>query len=166
MKTNRKNSVRSGRIGVISAGIAVAIVFFIALPLLLKPAKAEARDLMVLPSDVFEEVNEVRNSYGLDDLDHCEVLTYCAQVRAKESSIYFEHERPDGSAWYSVNPDAQFGENLLWTSYNRNAEQIVTLWMNSPTHRDLILDDDFDAMGVGTYTDADGIDYWTLEFGY
>ena len=166
MKTKQTNNNRSGRFGVISAGIAVAIAIFISLPLLVKPATAQAKDLMVLPTDVFEEVNEVRRSYGLYDLGHSDALDYCAGVRAQESSVYFAHERPDGSAWYSVNPDVQFGENLLWTSYNRNAEQLVTLWMNSPTHRALILDGGFGTMGIAGYTDADGIDYWVIEFGY
>ena len=166
MKTLNEKKNRSGRFGVIIAGIAVALVIFIAFPLLMKPVAAEAKDLMVLPSDVFEEVNEVRNTFGLKDLGNSEALTYCARVRAEESSIYFEHERPDGRAWYSVNPGVQYGENLLWTSYDRNAEQLVTLWMNSPTHRALILDGNFNTMGIGTYTDRDGIDYWVIEFGY
>lgn len=163
MKTNKNNS---GRFGIISAGIALAIAIFIALPLLGKPVTAQAKDLMVLPNDVFAEVNEVRNSYGLKDLGHSDALDYCAQVRVVESSVYFAHQRPDGNAWYSVNPGVQFGENLLWTSYNRNAEQLVTLWMNSPTHRALILDGGFNTMGIAGYTDADGIDYWVIEFGY
>ena len=166
MKTNLTIKNHSGRFGGITAGIIIAIAIFIALPLLVKPVKAEARTLMVSPAEVFAEVNEVRRSYGLGDLGYCEELTCCAQVRAAESSIYFEHARPDGSEWYSVNPNVQFGENLLWTSYDRTAEELLILWMNSPTHRALILDGGFVTMGVGNYIDADGISYWTIEFGY
>ena len=166
MKTNQTNNNRSGRFGVLTAGIAIAIAVFIASPLLVKPVQAKAMGLSVSSQEVFNVVNAVRSSYGLGHLANSAELTYCAAVRAQESSIYFEHARPDGSAWYSVNPAVQFGENLLWTSYDRTAEELVTLWMNSPTHRALILDGGFQSMGIAGYMDADGIAYWTIQFGY
>lgn len=58
------------------------------------------------------------------------------------------------------------GENLLWTSIDRNEVEIVSLWMQSPSHRALILDNGFDTMGIAGYTTADGVHYWVIEFGY
>lgn len=163
MKTN-KAEIRKhcGRWGFLSA----AALLIVAASLLINPVHTEARSKAVIPADVYEEVNDIRAYYGLDDLNWNDSLATCASVRAVESSTFFSHTRPDGSPWYTVNSAIMEGENLLWTSLDRNEAEIVSLWMQSPSHRSLILDNGFETMGIAGYTAADGVHYWVIEFGY
>ena len=163
MKTNRAEIRKhSGRWGFLFA----AALFAVAAILLINPIQTKAGSKVVMPADVFEEVNDIRAYYGLDDLDWDEALASFASVRAIESSTFFSHTRPDGTPWYTVSPAEMEGENLLWTSLDRNEVEIVSLWMQSPSHRELILDNGFDTMGIAGYTAEDGVHYWVIEFGY
>ena len=163
MKTNRAEIRKhSGRWGVLLA----AALLIVAAGLLIYPVHAKAVSKVVMPADVFEEVNDIRAYHGLEDLDWNDSLANCAAVRAIESSSFFSHTRPDGSPWYTVNPAVMEGENLLWTSLDRNEVELVSLWMQSPSHRDLILDNGFDTMGIAGFTAADSVQYWVIEFGY
>lgn len=163
MKTNsaeiRKHSGRWGF-------LFTAVLFMVAASLLIRPIQTKASGNVVMAADVFEEVNDIRAYYGLDDLYWDDSLATCASVRAVESSTFFSHTRPDGTPWYTINPAEMEGENLLWTSIDRNEVEIVSLWMQSPSHRALILDNGFDTMGIAGYTAADGVHYWVIEFGY
>lgn len=124
-----------------------------------------AKSAKEIAYDVFDEVNDVRAENGLEPLTWDDELTACAGVRAKELRKKFSHTRPDGRGWYTVNPDIMFGENLLYTPYDLTAEQLVQLWMDSPTHRELILKGSYETAGVYCYNKG-GKDYWAFEFGY
>ena len=110
------------------------------------------------------ELNEIRQSQNLNPLTYSENLTQAALVRAKECDDLFSHTRPDGTDWYTVNDAIMFGENLA-EGYN-DAESLTTAWMNSPAHRELILEDEYETCGVGTFKAADGTVYAAAEFGY
>lgn len=109
------------------------------------------------------EINEVREEEGLESLDFDLSLGAVAKVRAEESSEKFSHTRPDGTQWYTVNETIQFGENLAY-GYD-TAEDVVDAWLDSPTHRDLLLDNEFASCGIGSY-EKDGTTYMACEFGY
>lgn len=108
-------------------------------------------------------VNEIRTEEGLDELSWDMNLETVANVRAKECSESFSHTRPNGSQWYTVNSKIQGGENLAFGF--DNAEDCVEAWMNSPTHRDNILYEDFSSVAISIY-EKDGIYYWSQEYGY
>jgi uncharacterized protein YkwD len=56
------------------------------------------------------------------------------------------------------------GENLA--AGQTSPEQVVTQWMNSPGHRENMLQERFTEVGVGLREGGDYGLYWVLEFGY
>ena len=108
-------------------------------------------------------VNEQREAAGLDDLTWDQNLETVSHVRAEECSRSFSHTRPDGRKWYTVNSKIQGGENLAFGF--DTAEDAVEAWMNSPTHRDNILYDEFEKVAIGIYEEG-GTYYWAQQFGY
>ena len=117
-----------------------------------------------LDMQVVNVINEERASIGLHSYDFDENLGAAAYVRAEECEQSFSHTRPNGTKWYTVNKNICFGENLAF-GYN-NAEDVVQAWLDSPTHRDLIYDKDYETCGIGHHEGADGTMYIACEFGY
>lgn len=114
--------------------------------------------------EAYNQVNEERAAAGLDSLKWDQNLETVCSVRAKECSEKFSHTRPNGKAWYTVNSKIQGGENLAFGF--DNATDAVDAWMNSPTHRDNILYDEFAKVAIGIYEDDGGTCYWAQEYGY
>ena len=108
-------------------------------------------------------VNEIRAEAGLEPLEWDNNLETVASVRASEISEKFSHTRPNGRQWYTVNSKIQGGENLAFGF--DNAEDVVDAWMNSPTHRDNILYDEFEKCAISIY-EEDGTYYWAQQYGY
>ena len=115
--------------------------------------------------DILDELNDIREDYGCRELTMSQPLSDCAAVRSVEISTFFSHTRPGGGAWYTVNESIMYGENLLKTQINHEADDIVQMWMDSPAHKDLILDGNYRTVGIATCHVGD-TDYWVLEFGY
>ncbi|MCR5657408.1 MAG: CAP domain-containing protein [Butyrivibrio sp.] len=109
-------------------------------------------------------VNQRRVSAGLAELAWSDDLASAARVRAEELKDLFSHDRPNGSAWYTVNSSIQYGENLAKLYYT--ADSVVTAWMNSPTHAANIMDGGFKTCGIAVYQAPNGNWYWAQEFGY
>lgn len=128
-------------------------------------ARALARTHQATAQDILDELNDIREDYGCADLAMSDELTRCAAIRSSEISTYFSHTRPDGSQWYTINASLQYGENLLKTQINHEADDIVQMWMDSPSHKDLIVDGYYRTVGIARYHYGD-TDYWVLEFGY
>ena len=57
------------------------------------------------------------------------------------------------------------GENILQGPSGLTAQQLFDYWMNSPAHRENILNPNFDSIGFGTATSPDGRLWATQEFG-
>ena len=108
-------------------------------------------------------VNEERVKAGLDPLTWDSNLETVANVRATEISEKFSHTRPNGRQWYTVNSKIQGGENLAY-GFN-TPEDVVDAWMNSPTHRDNILYDEFEKVAISIY-EENGTYYIAQEYGY
>lgn len=119
--------------------------------------------LRAVAYEAFNEVNDIRAEAGVDELKWDKNLETVADVRAKECSEKFSHTRPNGSQWYTVNSKIQGGENLAFGF--DNAEDCVEAWMDSPTHRDNILYDEFEKVAISIY-EEDGTYYWSQEYGY
>ena len=113
--------------------------------------------------DASNMVNDIRAEAGLDPLVWDSNLETVANVRANEISKNFSHTRPNGRQWYTVNSKIQGGENLAFGF--DTAEDVVDAWMNSPTHKDNILYDEFEKVAISIY-EEDGVYYWGQEFGY
>ena len=109
-------------------------------------------------------VNDERAAAGLSALKWDQNLETVSHVRAQECSVKFSHTRPSGKAWYTVNSKIQGGENLAFGF--DTAQDAVDAWMNSPTHRDNILYDEFERVAISIYQTDDGTCYWAQEYGY
>ena len=113
-------------------------------------------------AEVIAKVNEIRVANGLNTLRYDASLEASAAVRANELTVRFSHTRPNGSDWYTVNPDLMYGENLA-DGYT-TADAVVNAWMASPEHKANILKPDFTTVAVST-TVKNGKTYWAQEFG-
>jgi uncharacterized protein YkwD len=112
---------------------------------------------------VFEMTNRARAAKGLAPLTRDAELGNVARAFSNDMLVhrFFDHDTPDGLTFdkrlanqyrhwvYSM------GENI-WSGsgYNPNktqeiAQDIINDWMNSPGHRENILDPDFTHLGVG-----------------
>lgn len=111
----------------------------------------------------YDLVNAHRANAGVAALTRSQALEDCARVRAQEIVGYFSHTRPSGAAWWTVNSDIQYGENLA-KLYN-SADSVVAAWMASPTHAQNILDAGFRTLGMAIYQSGNNW-YWAQEFGY
>ena len=114
--------------------------------------------------------NEARTAAGLAPLTWSSALGDCADIRAKELPLLTEdqnrnHERPDGSAWYTVNDGIMYAENIAYGQ--TSAQEVFNAWMNSPGHRDNIMNPGYRTFGAALYyTDGGYYYYWVQEFGY
>jgi uncharacterized protein YkwD len=115
-----------------------------------------------LEAQALAKVNEIRIANGLSAVQHSASLETTSVVRANEITSKFSHTRPDGSDWYTVNADLQYGENLA-EGYS-SADDVVNAWMASPSHRENILRSDFTTCAISTTT-VNGRTYWAQEFG-
>lgn len=114
-------------------------------------------------SQVFQLVNQRRKENGLAELTYRNDIQDAANIRANEIISTFSHTRPDGSSCFTavtVNYYA-IGENIA--SGQKNAEEVMNAWMNSPGHRANILSAQFTGMAVGV-VQYQGVSYWVQIF--
>ena len=116
--------------------------------------------------ELFILINDARQANGLKPYTYRNDLAGAASVRANEITVLFDHTRPDGSPFYTVNSSIVYGENLA-TGYS-SAREVFDAWMASPSHRANILDSDYEACGFAFLANNDGAAnyYWAQEFGY
>ena len=112
-------------------------------------------------------VNQERAKAGLAPLTVNARAAAAAQVRAKEITTSFSHTRPDGSSFSTALKEAgvsfrRSGENIAYGQ--RSPQAVMDVWMNSSGHRANILNPNFTEIGVGHYTNAAGVNYWTQLF--
>lgn len=118
--------------------------------------------------EVFELINAERSKQGLKALTTKSVLIQDARQRAVETVSVFSHTRPDGSNWWEMDPANMYSECLEWrkTEY-ATPQRVVEAWMDSKTHREALLREDLEAMGIGGYVDTNtGRVYIVFEGGY
>ena len=111
---------------------------------------------------VLKKINAVRKKHGKSALIMDKKLLKAAMKRSYEISVYFSHERPNGSDWYTI-CNKSYGENIA--SGQKSASQVVSEWMDSPGHRKNILNGSYKSIGIGVVK-INGVYYWVQEFGY
>ena len=112
--------------------------------------------------NIIAGINEQRAAVGLSAFVKSIELCAAATVRAQEQEQLFSHTRPDGSEFWTCNSQVCYGECL---SRGHNPDNVVNAWMNSDTHRAVLLDNEFKTAGIGTH-DENGKCYIALEVGY
>lgn len=120
--------------------------------------------------EVLSLVNNERLKAGLGALVWGASCENAANVRAVELKTVYAHTRPDGSAWSTACPipasGGKSGENLAAGASVPSPTTVVSAWMNSPEHRQNILDPDFRFLSVGFEFDANSQykTYWSQVF--
>lgn len=131
-------------------------------------ASAPEYDSMTLK--ILDLVNEYREEEGLPALEMDEQLYEAANIRARELTELYSHSRPDGRTCFTVFDEVGFdrcygGENIAYTEGELStAKTIMQLWMDSPDHRDNILNTKGSRIGIGYYTVGNRT-YWVQLFG-
>ena len=104
---------------------------------------------------VIDQTNAARTGQSGIALMHSYKLDASAQSKAEDilNKQYFEHTSPDGKQVGDLVKAQGYdyikvGENLALGSFVSNAD-VVTAWMNSPGHRENILDTDYTEIGIG-----------------
>lgn len=109
----------------------------------------------VLPAVVVKLTNEERASNNAGPLQRSAVLDAAAKLKAEDmaKNEYFAHFSPTGvSPWHWFDQAgyvyAHAGENLA--IHFTDSSEVVDAWMNSPTHRQNIVNGLYTEIGVGT----------------
>mgnify|MGYP000854151782 CR=1 FL=1 len=107
---------------------------------------------------VLELTNDLRQQYGLPPLKENSLLVQAAQEKAQDMirNKYFAHFSPTGiSPWYFIEKSGYnyhyAGENLAMNFLD--SEEVVRAWLNSPTHRDNLLNQKYKEIGVAVVDD-------------
>lgn len=117
-------------------------------------------------------VNEARRLFDLPPLPESPTLSAAAQKHTEDmaSTRHTQHMGSDGSTpaerqlWYGYG-QGYAGEATAWGF--PDPRQAVEFWVNSPSHRPIILNPYSTEVGVGYSVDysAPSVWYWTTEFG-
>lgn len=98
--------------------------------------------------------NEARLRLDSDELGINSTLMNAAQIKAEDMAAkqYFAHYGPDGTAPWKFFKDSGYtyeiaGENLAIT--NQNEASVIEGWLNSPAHRDNLLNNKYQDIGIG-----------------
>ncbi len=120
--------------------------------------------------EVLSLVNKIRVKNGLSTLAWGATCEDAADIRAEELETLYSHTRPDGSSWSTACPTpasgGTSGENLAIGNAAVSPATVVSLWMNSSSHRANILNPDYTNLAVGFLYDPDAEykTHWSQEF--
>ncbi len=137
-----------------------------------EPAKCMTTgEANLLADQAFQLINLERAAEGISPIANNNKLTNVASDYACRMIElgFFGHRDPitdDGPANRSVAGKYRFymvGENLA--EGQESAADVVRLWMESETHREIILGQNWKEAGVAVRTGSDGSIYWVAEFG-
>lgn len=118
----------------------------------------------ISPDEVIRLTNQKRVEAGLTPLIYNQTLASAAYTKGRDmvDRDYWAHVAPDGTQPWKFFSDFGYryryaGENLARDF--SSASSAVDAWMNSPTHRDNILNPKYKEIGIGvTEGDLAGID--------
>jgi len=107
---------------------------------------------------LIETANQERNSLGIDSLEENQKLNQAAFLKAKDilEKDYFSHWSPDGiSPWYWFEKVGykykSAGENLAIGFLD--SEEVNQAWLNSPSHKENLLNPNYQEIGIGIAKD-------------
>lgn len=142
--------------------------------------------LVLVEESIYRYTNEHRAAHGLDPLPRSPFIDPIARDHSKDmyNFLYFDHVNRHGqdptdratAAGYDCIKDYGthytygLGENIwmIGGGYHPDPDElgkeIVADWMNSPGHRQNILESTYDAIGIGAAAGRDGSIYATQNF--
>lgn len=108
----------------------------------------------ISPEEVIRFTNEQRASHGLAQLSANPTLSQAALAKGNDmlSKDYWAHFAPDGTTPWSF--FLSFGYKYKYAGENlardfSDAGSAVNAWMNSPSHKDNILNPNYSEIGIG-----------------
>ena len=122
-------------------------------------------------------INYVREEAGAGDLDSENSLERAAKRKSGDvMDCGFSHTACGNPAdlyprrFGYFTGSFQWGENLAWGSgEDGSAREVVKAWLNSPPHREAMLGDSYEHVGIGlrrgTFSGRDDTAVWVLEIG-
>jgi uncharacterized protein YkwD len=131
-------------------------------------ASTEVREPITVDT-LYRKTNEVRLEHNIPEMKYSPSLEKSAQLKCDDmvKGNYYGHEHPDtGKLGASYVLDV--GLNPQWMSENLNkgnfldSDQVVDSWMNSKSHREAILNADYDEVGFATCTIPKWPDFITV----
>ena len=108
---------------------------------------------------IFFRINEIRAQNGLATLEFDYTLADFAKVRARECAESWTHTRPDGSYTHNENLAKYFARY-----HTEPGRAVVDAWYNHTGHRETVLNPAYSKVGIASYVDAAGNDYYAAEF--
>jgi uncharacterized protein YkwD len=140
------------------------------------PAPTAAADLTITGAEnqMAATLNADRAAAGLLPVRVDSRLRTIARARSADMATknYFSHTQPDGRMvfdiltanaikWYTA------GEIIAWNTWPTLSESVTAAndgWLNSPTHRSIIMATSYNYMGIGLAIDGSGKKIWTAVF--
>jgi uncharacterized protein YkwD len=127
-----------------------------------------------LEEQLFEAINQERAARGLTPLRRAADLNAVAQSHSRDmlARDYFDHRTPEG---LGLKERVERGQVAGWRRVAENisssrscarfdaVRMAVAGWMNSPGHRQNILDKQMQETGIGVATDAEGKIYYVTQ---
>jgi uncharacterized protein YkwD len=128
----------------------VLVAFLTISAVLATAAVAQARTLSGSEASLLQTMNSVRASYGLAALRVDVRLVRAARGHSADMvrRQYFAHGAVAGRVLAAGARGPRFGEDLAWSTV-LTAQWVVTTWLNSPTHRAVLLRPGFKRVGIG-----------------
>jgi uncharacterized protein YkwD len=135
------------------------------------PATTAIREADSFEAGLAAKVNATRRAHGLPPLRRAQGLAEAAAAKAHEMPRlgYFGHTNPRGRTFvrevlshyprrgYS---DWRAGENLAWGPPNLTPAAVVRGWLNSPSHRTILLSRTYREFGIGAVVARNAGGFW------
>ena len=122
-----------------------------------------------MEAEVLRIVNEERAKQGLGALKRASDLDAVARAHSADmiNRHFFDHTNPDGKSPFDRLHSAGItyraaGENIAYGQ--RDAQSVMTAWMNSSGHRKNILNSSYTEIGIAAVKNSGGTIYWTQVF--
>lgn len=117
-------------------------------------------------AEVVIKVNEARKNANVSTLTEDKTLAAVAQQRSYEIVTSWSHDRANGASYKSLYDSVGLaytvtGENIA-NKYT-TAANVMNAWMNSASHKAIILSSSYKKIGVGCIC-IDGTYYWVQNF--
>ena len=123
------------------------------------------QELRQKASEAYMILNDARMAQGLGALRWDADLEITATIRANEIFAQFDpnHQRPDGTVWYTVNPSIMLGENIY--KGKSDPKEVMESWMKNGPDAENFLCAECTKVAIAAYAGEDGTVTWAAVFG-
>jgi uncharacterized protein YkwD len=127
-----------------------------------RPEGSSVRDANAIEAPLLSKINATRRSKGLPALRQAAGLARAAaqHARAMGTQGFFSHSSADGTSpatrirrYYE---GSTVGEVILWRSPDVTPAEALRMWLNSPSHRRLLLSSAFRDIGLAAVHSGSG----------